>query len=61
MEITTLLEEFLKHNTTIENDEIKTLLKKYLTGEIDEDHFKSDFLTICEACAQEEESIDDED
>jgi hypothetical protein len=57
MGMTALLEEFFKQNTIIENDEIKALLNKYLTGQIDEQHFRSSFLVICEAVAEVEENI----
>lgn len=50
-----LIDEFFKQNKLIENKEINELLKNYLTGQIDEDVFKSSFLSICETEVSGEE------
>ncbi|NOU67499.1 hypothetical protein GC096_25990 [Paenibacillus sp. LMG 31461] len=59
--MTELLDGFFNSYTTIENEEIKILLKKFLIGEIDDDCFRSEFLAICETVAENKENIVDED
>lgn len=49
-----LIEDFFKQNKHIENKEINDLLKNFLTGQINDEEFKSSFLSICETEVSEE-------